>query len=136
MAEFSLADDESFADFADDIESYPDLVGPAIDEALRDEGAKAIKEGIDALIPRSGRRWRGKAAPAHGTEWQRVDSAPLSVTVATSTRYHYLYFPDDGSNTRRHVGNKQMFRRGLEAAAPTVIEKIQDALSKAFGEEG
>ena len=60
----------------------------------------------------------------------------MSVTVSTSRRYHYLYFPDDSSNTRRHVGNKQMFRRGLETAAPTVIEKIQSALTEAFGEEG
>lgn len=135
MAEFYL-DEDALDGLEADFDSYPELIGPAIDEVLQGEGAKAIKEGIDALIPRSGRRWRGKAAPAHGAEWQRVDAAPLAVTVATSTRYHYLYFPDDGSNTRRHVGNRQMFRRGLEAAAPTVIEKIQDALSEAFGEEG
>lgn len=136
MAEFYLADDGGLDELVDDFAEYPDLIGPAIDEVLQSVGAKVIKEGIDALIPRSGRRWRGKGAPARGAEWQRIDTAPLSVTVATSTRYHYLYFPDDGSNTRRHVGNKQMFKRGLEAAAPTVVEKIQDALSEAFGEEG
>lgn len=136
MAKFYLADDGGFDELAADFARYPDLIGPAIDEVLHGEGAKTIKEGVEAFIPRSGRRWRGKGAPAREAEWQRIDTAPLSVTVATSTRYHYLYFPDDGSNTRRHVGNRQMFRRGLEAAAPTVIEKIQDALSEAFGEEG
>ena len=136
MAEFYLADDGGLDSLVDDFASYPELIGPAIDGVLHNDGAKLIKEGIDAFIPRSGRRWRGKGAPARGAEWQRVDTAPLSVTVATSTKYHYLYFPDDGSNTRRHVGNRQMFRRGLEAAAPTVVEKIQGALAEALGEEG
>lgn len=136
MAEFFLADDGSFDEVQQHFADLPGQVGPVIDEVLQGEGAKTIKEGIDAFIPRSGRRWRGKPAAARGTEWQRVEAAPLSVTVATTSRYHYLYFPDDGSNTRRHVGNRQMFRRGLELAAPTVTEKIQDALQEVFGEEG
>ena len=138
MAEFTIDDERhvSFSGLAEAWGEFPGLIGPTVDEVLREEGAKDIKDAIDALIPRSGRRWRGKAAPAHGAEWQAVKQEPRSVTVSTLRRYHYLYFPDDGSNTRRHVGNKQMFRRGLETAAPTVIEKIQGALTEAFGEEG
>ena len=61
------------------------------------------------------------------------DEDILTVTIAARGRYHYLYFPDDGSNTRRHVGNQEFMRRGAEAAAGKIIDICLGRLAEAFG---
>lgn len=116
------------------MEEFGEGSGRIIDEVLHGEGAKAIKEKIAPLIPRSGRSWSGKrgAAASAMPGAFKQDNGKLSVTVAARGAYGYLYFPDDGSNTRRHAGNQQFMKRGAEAAMPDVIEKCLGKLTEDF----
>ena len=109
--------------------------GPIIDEVLHGQGAELIKEKISLLIPRSGRKWKGKgaaAASAMPRSFQQ-ENASLSVTIAARGKYGYLYFPDDGTNTHKHAGNQQFMRRGAEAASDRVIEMCVGKLLESFG---
>lgn len=108
-----------------EMERYGQGAGQIVDEVLHGEGAQLIKNRITPLIPRSGRTWnkKGRAAAAAMPGSFSQDNGQLSVTVAARGKYHYLYFPDDGSNTRKHAGNKQFMLGGAEAAAEEVIER-------------
>ena len=57
----------------------------------------------------------------------------LAVTIKTKPKYDYLYFPDDGSNTRRHVGNQQFMRRGAEKSRDRIIDICVGRLAQEFG---
>ena len=107
------------------MEEYGAGSGQLVDSVLHREGAQDIKEKIAPLIPRSGRKWKGKGSAAADAMPRsfRQENGSLSVTIAARGKYGYLYFPDDGSNTRRHAGNLQFMRRGAEAAADKVIER-------------
>lgn len=133
MADLNVGDDaNSFPSIEASIANLVSGSGRIIDEVLHGRGADEIQKRIDQLLPTSGRRWKGKPPQAKGGKWQHYLKESLSVTVGTTSRYHYLYFPDDGSNTRTHVGNKRMFLRGAEAASPDVVEMLSDAIVEAF----
>lgn len=108
--------------------------GKIIDDVLHGEGARMIKEKIALLIPSSGRSWRGKGAAASAAMPGafRQDNGRLSVTIAARGKYGYLYFPDDGSNTRKHAGDRQFMKKGAEAAAEDVIERCIGKLIENF----
>ena len=100
----------------------------AINEVLHGEGGQLIMDRILPRVPRSGRTWRGKAAPAASAQPFTQEAGNLSVTVKTKNKYHYLYFPDDGSNTVHHAGNQQFMLGGGEAAAPDIIDRCIEKL--------
>lgn len=105
------------------ISRFGDGAEGVINGVLHGEGAKLIGESIDKLVPTSGRRFKGHSGGAKGSAWQRYETGEnLAVTVAAAPKRAYLYFPDDGSTTRRHAGNRQFFRRGGEAASPKVVD--------------
>lgn len=102
----------------------------AITKALHESGPD-IYERINPLIHPSGRRFKGHGASATVSAWPHyVTDAHLAVTVKAKSRYRYLYFPDDGSNTDRHAGNQRFFERGAKASAPRVIERCVAALTR------
>ena len=107
---------------------WPRVSEDAINEVLHGEGATLIGESIDQLVPESGRRFKGHTSGAKGSNWQSYDMKNLSVTVAARGKRGYLYFPDDGTNTRRHAGNQQFFRRGAEAATDDVVDLCVDEM--------
>lgn len=99
--------------------------GEIVDEVLHGEGAELIKDSIARLIPSSGRKpWRGKGRSAKAAMPGAFsqDNAQLSVTIAARGKYHYLYFPDDGSNTKKHHGNQQFMQRGAEEVSERIID--------------
>lgn len=124
----------SIDDLYEKMVSYGAGSGQIIDKVLRSEGAEEIKKQIARLLPSSGRHWKGKAPAASSAMPGRFDqdNGELSVTIAARGKYHYLYFPDDGSNTRKHAGNKQFMLHGAEAAAPKVVEMCVGKLVEAF----
>lgn len=124
----------SIDDLYEKMVSYGTGSGQIIDKVLRSEGAEEIKKQIARLLPSSGRHWKGKAPAASSVMPGRFDqdNGELSVTIAARGKYHYLYFPDDGSNTRKHAGNKQFMLHGAEAAAPKVVEMCVGKLAEAF----
>lgn len=117
------------------MKTFQGEVEPTINEVLHNQGGELIAESVRRLIPESGKTWRGKAPAAKsGKSLQNVNEN-LAVIVKNSKRYGYLYFPNDGSNTRRHVGNQQFFEKGGEAVQDEIIERCITALKNKF-EEG
>ena len=85
-----------------------------INEVLHNKGGQLIEEEIRYLMPVSNRNWRGKKITAKVGKSLAIVGGNLSVTVKATKNYQYLYFSDDGTNTRNHVGNKQFFLHGAE----------------------
>lgn len=118
------------------IRNFPGNAEDAINEVFRNEAPPIVSESIKRLIPASGRKWKGKA-PAAKTAKSSVterkdERGNLSFAVGTTHKYHYLYFPDDGSNTRRHAGNKQFFQRGGEAKQSEIIDRCITKIANNF----
>jgi HK97 gp10 family phage protein len=103
-----------------------------INDVLHNEASPLIQEGIRSLIPISGRTWKGKRPPAKVSKSLTDQKGNLSITVKTTSNYHYLYFPDDGSNTRRHAGNKQFFLRGGQSQENEIVNRCISKLTKNF----
>jgi len=96
----------------------------ALQGVLENEAPEAIKDKIKPLLPASGRTWRGKKKAASLANPFKHENEMLAVTVKTVPRYGYLYFPDDGSNTKRHAGLQDFMGRGAEAAAPEILDTV------------
>ena len=132
MALFELEFNE-FESLSKNLDEYGASAERVINDVLHGEGGAEIKERIHALIPSSGRRWKGKKAPAASADSLRqVNNEMLAVTIKSKTAYNYLYFPDDGTNTRRHAGNQQFFQRGAEDAASDVVKLCLGKLTENF----
>lgn len=112
-------------DFQGDAES-------AINEVLHTEASPLIQDAIRRLMPVSGKTWRGKKPPAKTSKSLTDEKENLAITVKTSKRYQYLYFPDDGTNTRRHVGNQQFFWRGGESQQNEIIDRCVSRMVNDF----
>lgn len=126
----------TFADVDKLQQAVKDFAGnaeEAINEVLHGEGGALIQEAIQRLIPVSGRkRWKGKAPAAASSNSLRIIPANLAVTVTTAKRYQYLYFPNDGTNTRRHAGQQFFFERGGEAVKDDIIDRCVSKLTNNF----
>lgn len=106
-----------------------------INDYLRKEGGDIIKEGIHTILPVSGRKpWKGKEPAAKSTDPFQKRSENLGITIRTKSTHHYLYFPDDGSNTLRHQGNQQFMFEGASRKAEeignAIIEKLVERLEE------
>ena len=104
----------------------------AINDVLHNEASQLIQESVRRLIPESKKTWKGKKAPASSGKSLTDEKGNLSITVKTTKQYQYLYFPDDGTNTRRHVGNQQFFQRGGESQTDEIINRCIKRLTEAF----
>lgn len=132
MAFFSM-DYEEIDRLVQMVDEYGDEALRAIDSVLHGEGGKEISEQIQAILPSSGRRWKGKRTAASATNpFQQDNSEMLAVTVKSKTAYNYLYFPDDGSNTRKHAGNQGFMMKGAENATDKIIDLCIGKLTENF----
>lgn len=104
----------------------------AINNVLHGTGRAMIEEKVLQLMPSSGRSWRGKESPAKTSKSLVGEEGNLSITVKTTKKYQYLYFPDDGMNTKHHAGNQQFFYRSGEAKKDEIIEMCINELTKVF----
>jgi HK97 gp10 family phage protein len=114
------------------IEQYPGNAEKAINEVLHGQGAELIQERIRKYMPVSDKK---KGAHAVDSASLTPVGGHLAVTVKSTNKFNYLYFPDDGTNTRRHVGNQQFFLRGAEDASGEIADIITEKLTQTF-EEG
>lgn len=114
------------------IQNYPGNAEEIINAVLHNEGGELIQEAIQIRIPQSGKTWAGKKAPARTGNSLRSTNENLAVWVRTTKSYQYLYFPDDGTNTRRHVGDKQFFREGAESVSDEVLDRCVGRLIQTF----
>jgi hypothetical protein len=94
-----------------------------INDVLHNEAGKLIEEAVKRLMPVSGKTWKGKKPAAKSSNSLEIVGENLSVIVRAKKAYQYLYFPDDGTNTRRHVGNKQFFLKGGESQRDEIVDR-------------
>lgn len=111
-----------------------------INDVLHNEGGQLAEESIRRLIPVSGKQWKGKRTAAKkANNSLAIEPGKLSVTVKTTKNYHYLWFPDDGTNTYKHIGYKgvprEFFRRGGEAVQNEIIDRCINKLTETFESE-
>lgn len=134
MSNWFTLDADEFDRLQEAVEQYAGQAGIIIDDVLHGEGAEIVKSRIVLLLPESGRTWARKPAPASAVMPGRFsqDNGPQTVTIAARGKYHYLYFPDDGSNTKRHAGNQQFMMRGAEEASSDVIDLCIGKLTESF----
>lgn len=111
---------------------YPDNAERAINDVLHGQGADLISERIKQFMPRSDKK---KGTHAVDAKSLRHTDTHLATTVRSTKTYQYLYFPNDGTNTRRHVGNQQFFLRGAEDASGEIVDACIEKLTQTF-EEG
>ena len=114
------------------IKNFPGDAEKAINEVLHGEGSQLIQKAVKNLMPVSGREWKGKKAAAKSANSLTDLKGNLFVTVHTRNNYGYLYFPDDGTNTRRHAGNQQFFLKGAEAQQEEIIDLCLNKLVDSF----
>lgn len=105
------------------IKNFPGDAEKAINEVFHNEGSILIQDAIRRLMPVSGKSWAGKKPAAKKAKSLTDEKGNLYVTVKTARNYGYLYFPDDGTNTRRHVGNQQFFLRGAESQQAEIVDR-------------
>ena len=114
------------------MENYSGNTEEAINDVLHNQAGDMAQAEIIRLMPRSNKK-KGK----HAKDVQSLQNITgnLSVTVTTKKKFGYLYFPDDGTNTKRHIGNQQFFARGGEAVKDDIIERCVLRLVNDFNEE-
>lgn len=105
------------------IQNFPGNAEKSINDVFHNEGSTLIQDAVRRLMPVSGRNWAGKSPPAKTANSLTDEKGNLSITVKSTGKYHYLYFPDDGTNTRRHVGNQQFFNQGGESQQTEIVDR-------------
>lgn len=110
-------------EFASNLEKIQD---PAelITHVFHEYGVEKVESEITKLLPVSGRRWKGKAAAAKAAQPFKAVEGKAYFEIKSQGKYHYLYFPDDGSNTKRHQGHQEFMLHGAENAQQDIINKI------------
>ena len=131
IAEFSQED--NLQELQQMMSQLPNEGEKIVTNVLHNEGADEIESGIRVLVPKSGRKWKKKkqaAKRAKSLGMRKSESGNLNVIVGTTNSYHYLYFPDDGSNTKNHYGNKQFMKKGAESKAGKIIDMCLEQLTE------
>lgn len=131
MSRFTM-DASDFDRLQEAIKKFPGNAEKVINETLHGQGAVLIEERIRRYMPVSDKK---KGAHAVDAKSLTPVGSNLAVTLKSTNKYHYLYFPDDGTNTRRHVGNQQFFLRGAEDTSSEIVDIIAEKLTQTF-EEG
>jgi len=131
MARFDM-DAKEFDRLQQAIKNFPGSAEEIINDVFHNEGGELIQEAIRRLMPVSGKNWKGKKPGAKNGKSLKQENGNLAVTVRTTSAYHYLYFPDDGTNTRNHVGNQQFFRRGGESSQSEIVDRCISRLVTDF----
>lgn len=121
-----------FEKLQDVMKGYQGDVETTINDVLHNEAASLIQDSIRRLIPVSGKKWKGKAPAAKTGNSLRNVTGNVSITVTTTKKYQYLYFPDDGTSTTRHAGDQQFFAKGGDAVTDEIIERCISKLTNNF----
>lgn len=115
------------------IKNFPGNAENAINEVFQSqEVSELVYDKIKNLMPVSGKHWKGKKPAAKTSKSLRSNNSNLSLTVRSAKSYQYLYFPNDGSNTRRHAGQQFFFERGGEAASGDIVDRCINKIVNNF----
>lgn len=111
------------------MEAFQGNTEATINDVLHNFAGDKAQEEIYRLMPVSHKK-KGRHAK-HSKSLMNVNGN-LAVTVTTTGKFGYLYFPDDGTNTRHHAGNQRFFERGGEAVQDEIIERCITKLTETF----
>lgn len=129
MFKIEIADAEKLQQALKD---YTGDAEQAINDVLHNEVGELVQPEIKKLMPMSNKHWKGKKSPAKTSKSLRNLNGDLSVTITTQKAYQYLYFPNDGTNTRRHIGNQRFFEKGSENKQGEIIDRCVNRLVNNF----
>ena len=129
---FSL-DTESYNKLFDLMKELQGEAPQIINKILWDEGGQLINDAILNLLPVSGRNWAGKKPAAKFSAPFVQENGELSVTLKTKSVYNYLYFPDDGTTTKKHAGEQYFMFGGADAKQQEIINLCVAALIEKIG---
>lgn len=128
-------DAREFDRLAEGVSRYGSGAERVINDVLHNDAGPIIYEKVNERIHASGRRFKGHTASAKASAWPRYDTGEnLAVSVGTKAKWHYLYFPDDGSNTVNHAGGQMFFVLGAAAASPLIVDACLDKLANLWKE--
>lgn len=116
------------------IENYEGNAEEAINRVLHEQSFAPLTTSIIELIHPSGRTWPGKKASAKATQPFTQKNGNLYVEVKNKKAYGYLYFPNDGSNTKNHVGNQQFMMQGAELEKEHILNMCLAEMEKEWSE--
>lgn len=121
------------------IQLYSENAERTINDVLHNEGGRLINDEIMRLLPESGRNWKGKRKAAKQAKPFSQNNENLAVTIRTVSAYRYLYFSDDGTNTKHHIGYKgkprEFMRKGAENVTDEIIERCINKLIEKWESE-
>lgn len=123
MSYFKIDADE-FNRLEQSIKNFPGNAEEAINEVLHTKASQILQDEIRRLMPRSDvKPWKGKLPHAKDSKSLTDKQENLAITVKTTKRYQYLFFPDDGTSTTRHAGDQQFFYRGGKNKQTEIIDR-------------
>lgn len=121
------------------IQLYSGNAERTVNDVLHNEGGKLINDEIMRLLPESGRTWNGKRTAAKRANPFTQENENLAVIVRTVSAYHYLYFPDDGTTTKNHIGYKgrprEFMYKGAENQTAEIIDRCINRLIQRWESE-
>ncbi len=125
-----ILDDHEAKELEETIKQYQEGAEEKINKYLHGKGYGVLDDSIHNAMPESGREWRGKKKQAKSAKslQDKNKSEKLAVTIRATTAYGYLYFPNDGGNTKKHNGNQQFFEKGVEAKSEEVVNDMIELL--------
>lgn len=117
---------------------FPDTAKAAVNNILHsDIAVDMVEDNIQKLLPSSGRHWKGKGAAAASTQpFRKGPNELLTLIVRSKTKYNYLYFPDDGSNTVHHMGNQHFMQHGAENSLGAIADLCTANVINEFNQGG
>lgn len=117
---------------------FPDTAKAAVNNILHsDIAVDMVEDNIKPLLPSSGRHWKGKGAAAASTQpFRKGPNELLTLIVRSKTKYNYLYFPDDGSNTVHHMGNQHFMQHGAENSLGAIADLCAANVINEFNQGG
>lgn len=117
---------------------FPDTAKAAVNNILHsDIAVDMVEDNIQTLLPSSGRHWKGKGAAAASTQpFRKGPNELLTLIVRSKTKYNYLYFPDDGSNTVHHMGNQHFMQHGAENSLGAIADLCAANVINEFNKGG
>lgn len=121
------------------VKNFPSNAEKSINEVFRNDAPPLVSEEIKRLMPVSAPANMFMVTVSRKPHAKYSDSlrkilGNLSFTVTTKGEFGYLYFPDDGTNTRRHVGNQQFFKHGGENKQTEIVDRCINRIVKDFGQ--
>ncbi len=122
--------DDNFEELQKMLSKLPNKGEDIVNDVLHKEASQIFQDSIQNLLPESHRKWKGKKKAAKQAKPFTSINGNLSVTIVNKNAYAYLYFPDDGTKTKRHRGEQHFMLRGVEAKAGTVVEMCLNRLTE------